>query len=121
MDIKIELCRDGFSCVHYEIEEICKKINDLSMVRDEAIEKLEEMLVRIRELVPRLENLVVPALLKGKPLPCRQPYSISWGRYCYDRGLEKLEEAKQEKLRRETAKAKKKYVGLKTHAFFVFL
>lgn len=118
------LCEAGLACEHFRIEELCKSVGSFNGSKpksDEEIEELEEKLKEITTLVKKLENKVVPAVLGNRALSCRRPNNISWGRYVYRKGLEKLEEAKREKTRREAiaklggaSKAKKKKQQKKT-------
>lgn len=97
-----KFCRDGFDCVHFQIEDLCRELKNAQLKTHEDIDRFENRLELLKNLVQDLENLILPALRRNQSLPCLQPNTISWGRYNYQHSLrEKLEQARQERVQRD--------------------
>lgn len=99
----MKFCRDGFECLHLQIEEARQRVKKQlkTSKTDKEINALEKDLAVLKVLILDLESLIVPFLKRGQPLPCQRPNMIVWGRDDYCKALEILNEAKTEKRRRE--------------------
>lgn len=76
----------------------------------------ERHLGLLKAATAKLEEMLLPFMEQNTPIsemPCRFPNSISWGRYCYQKNLAKLEEVRREREKKKRGETIKKTIRKK--------
>lgn len=101
-------CADGWDCLHFQIRDLVRELN-LHQIKNGETPRFKEKLKLLGKLVKKLEAKLLPLLEKNVPrssLPCRDPYTMRWGRDCYDKNLQRLQAAEQASAAKLKARGK---------------